>query len=276
MKPIVYLLSLALVSLPLLGGCGEGGLKTGNGANTPQISLEATSSNVAAPATTQARGVPGELVGFDQQNTRFVVESARASVSEIEIELPGVLDCGDFDENEVDDDESVVVQCEDDSVEIDGMLVADLVNRTFTPAIPQLPFPIATYEYVRVQFEPADQLPGTDPLSNLTIYATGRFHYDGSDRTFEFALDFSESATFEDMLGVPFGDLGETLRLRLDVADWFSALPITDCLDNGDLMLVNDHLLLSDGSGGCSDIENALKTAISGSSELDSDDGEDD
>ncbi|MCB0221413.1 MAG: hypothetical protein KDH09_17075 [Chrysiogenetes bacterium] len=276
MKQFLCILMVICTSIPLAGGCGDGGLKTGNGiTQSPQISLEATSSNpVATLSKSATRAIDGTLIGYDQQGTKFVVESARASVHEIEVELPGPLDCNDFDENEVDDNEFVTVSCEADSVSIEGSMVADLVNRTLTPMVPELPFPIASYTHGSVQFEPAENLPSMDPLSDITFHATGRFDYDGSERTFEFALDFSGESFFENLTGVPFGDLGETLRLQLDVASWFAALPITTCLDDGDLTLTDNHLLIADGMGGCSDVENGLKSAIVGSGELES--GEDD
>jgi hypothetical protein len=50
---------------------------------------------------------------------------------------------------------------------------------------------------------------------------------------------------------------------------WFNTLPITTCINDGDLVIdENNHLVISD-SGDCSTIENDLKDAMKTSGQLD-------
>ena len=84
------------------------------------------------------------------------------------------------------------------------------------------------------------------------------------------ALDFTQDAVFEDLGGVSVQEgVGNEVLLLLDVADWFSQLPLTECLDDGDLELTGGALVLADDAGGCSDIENTIKDAIKDSGQLD-------
>jgi hypothetical protein len=43
---------------------------------------------------------------------------------------------------------------------------------------------------------------------------------------------------------------------------WFAALPLTRCLDDGDLTIVNGRIAIEDKGARCNGIENALKDAI--------------
>jgi hypothetical protein len=104
---------------------------------------------------------------------------------------------------------------------------------------------------------------------------SGTFKFDSNDevepeKTFEMALTFTADVRFEgpDTDIVLDESKAEDLVLKLDVAMWFNTLPITTCIDTGDLVIVENHLEIVD-SGDCSTIENDLKEAMKTSGQLD-------
>jgi hypothetical protein len=114
-----------------------------------------------------------------------------------------------------------------------------------------------------------------DALNGNTIIMSGTFKFDSNDevepeKTFEMALTFTADVRFEgpDTDIVLDESKAEDLVLKLDVAMWFNTLPITTCIDTGDLVIVENHLEIVD-SGDCSTIENDLKEAMKASGQLD-------
>jgi hypothetical protein len=63
----------------------------------------------------------------------------------------------------------------------------------------------------------------------------------------------------------------DDLAVELDVALWFGTLPITTCIDDGDLVIDGQNHLLIANSGDCSTVENDLKEAMKTSGQLDKD-----
>ena len=52
------------------------------------------------------------------------------------------------------------------------------------------------------------------------------------------------------------------MLLNLDPGQWFAALPITECIENGEFSTVDDMILIEDSGSNCQEIENAMKAAI--------------
>lgn len=243
----------------LSSACGNpGGTDTGNALD---VALQAVSSDPS-----------GMLIGADAQGTAFTLESALTYVRHLEFDLPEGTTCADFD------DLTAPVYCEeedgDDGFRISGPYLVDLLTGTSTPLLRDLTIPPATYTRVDVRLDEGETdegliLPG-HPLDGYSVVADGTFTYMGQPRTFDFALAFDDDARFEDIAGTQ----ARRILLALDIATWFETLPITQCLDDGDLTLVGDHLTIADGLNNCANIESAMVDAIRGSGSLEEDDDE--
>jgi hypothetical protein len=61
-----------------------------------------------------------------------------------------------------------------------------------------------------------------------------------------------------------------TLLGLLDAAAWLDGLRLTDCLDDGDLIVIGGVMLIDEltGTGNCSDVEGDIKDNIDRSGEL--------
>lgn len=233
------------------------------------------SSSLTPPANAAA-------VGQDQSGSVFTVESARAHVRDIELDLPDGLRCSDLVDfvpeppvscDSSDSDDSPGDDPSDhDTIRIAGPFVFDLVAQTSTPSLEGLTLPSVAFQRVDVRFDDAEPDEGViasgDPLAGETLRALGTFDHAGNTTDYELILGFNEDARFERPDGVEVVD-ATTLLLQLDVDAWFQALPISECIEDGDLTVSNGVLVLTDGSGSCSDIENALKDAIKSSGQLD-------
>lgn len=271
-------LAATLFTATLLAACG-GNSGGGEADVISGVRIKATSSAAATASAKATDPAPAGLAMADQDGTVFVMDTARASVKDIEIELPEGMECEDSE----DDIASDLLTCEsvDDSFAIKGPFVLDLIAGTSTPDISAVGLPSGTYSHVAVKFEEAEVEDGLvlaeDPLAGHTIYLSGTFKFDPNDageteKTFELLLKFSEEAEFANVAGATIDSLAaDDLILSLDVASWFSALPITSCITNGDLQVVDNHLMISDATGDCQNLEDSLKEAIKGSAELDDD-----
>ena len=136
-----------------------------------------------------------------------------------------------------------------------------------------VPRPLGNYTRVDVRFDEAAPDEGVvdaaDPLARRTMLAAGRLE-DGTP--YDLSLAFDEDARFEDPAGLAIPEEVGALLLWLDVSAWFTALPLAECRQDGDLEMVNDRLQLAEGRGSCSDVENHLKEQIKRSGQLDRDD----
>lgn len=289
-----------LLTATALAACGgANGASSTNGDVTSGLQIKLTSS-AAAPAAAKAvdpAPAPTDLALTDMDGTSFMIDTARASVQDIEVDLPEGVECEDSEdsqdsENEgsetLSDDSSDLLTCESETEDfkIRGPFVLDLVAGTSTPDISGLGLPTGVYDRVEIKFEEAEVEDGLvsaeDPLAGNTLYLSGFFKYDPNDteeveKTFELALKFSEDAEFANPTGINIDSLSaDDLVLNFDVAGWFSALPITSCIMNGDLAVVDNHLMISDSTGDCQNLEDNLKNAIKGSTELDDDHDDDD
>ncbi len=254
-------LVLASLTLPLALACGA---ETGNGLG-PTVTLRATQSGSGLHAAQD----PPVLRGADAQGTPLSVAHARVSVKRIELEKQvGGEACREADFV----DSGFSVTCDGDKLRIEGPIVVDLMTGASTPSLERVVLPAATYQRVDVRLEQAragDVLMAGDPLIGATLVADGELDYRGQPTPYDLALKFNEDARFESSTGVTVSEAGaEQLLLLLDVTQWFAAVPLTGCLDDGDLTIEGGRIHVIDKGRRCSDVEKQLKDAIKGSSKL--------
>lgn len=219
----------------LLAACGA---ETGNGLATAKLGL------VSGSNTTNA------FVGVDEQGTALTVTGARAYLRHLEF----------FAEKKT---------------KLDGPYAADLITRTASPSLAGLNIPAGTYQRVDVRFTKGKAVDGVigddDPLIDESFLASGTIDYPtGQTTPFELALHFEEDASFQNSEGIEIEENGTyDFLLDFDVAGWFSTLPITDCLESGDLLIENGLISIRDkGPGRCNAIEKSLTDAIKASTKL--------
>jgi len=261
-------------------GSAESGVRMG-AASSELIPAAASAGPGGSPALATVSDEPVPESGFpatDADGTTFHIEMARAYVRDIELDLPDLSLCDQFEDGTF----SERVECApgDDKIVIAGPFMVDLVNATSTPGLANVGLPGGAYQRIDIRFDDAETADGLvtaeDPLNTNTLIMSGTFKYDPDDageveKTFDMVLKFNEDVRFEGPEEDIVLDEGsaEDLVLRLDVAMWFDALPITTCINDGDLVVdENNHLLVAD-SGGCSTIENDLKEAMKTSGQLD-------
>jgi hypothetical protein len=248
MKKLIIIYGLT-ASLAACGGDG------GDGAATIKIGLKGE-AGASAPT------------GRDQQGSAFTFSTARAYIRHIELDLPDDKKCADLTPEELGS-----LHCDSDKLRLDGPFAIDLMTGEATPSLAGINIPAGVYKRVDIRFDdvkPDDGIvDASDPLQDNTMVATGSFDNQGSDTPFELVLKFNEDARFESPEGIEVtADAGE-FGLWLDVAQWFRAIPVTQCIDDGDLETKDGTLMMQDDRGSCSDIENALKNAIKTSGQLD-------
>lgn len=240
-------------SLALHAGCtgGFGGTETGNA--VANVEMRARRADGGPPASAE------------QSGTAFGFDSVRAYVREIRLELD-VASCADVATEEL----VAPVSCTGSTVLVEGPYVFDLLAATAEPSLDDLTIPGATYRRIDVRFDDADPSDGlvaeTDPLADFTFLGAGDADLGGST-AFRMELAFNEDARFESPDAIEVRD-GTTLSLLLDPTAWFGALPLATCFSDGDLPLDGTTVIVADGAGGCSDIEQALKEAIKTSGQL--------
>lgn len=253
--------TIVMVSmLALVAACGSESGSGDDGAVTMRLALTASE-----PPRDSA---PGAIAFEDDSGTAFTIESAEAHVRHIRLDLPDGQACADLDF-----DFRAPVSCEDDRIEISGPFLVDLIAGTAQPSLDALRIPPGDYERVDVRFDDAEPDDGlvdaSAALADHTMHATGRFDHDGQEMSFELLLKLNEDARFEAPGGIALGEAGgRDALLMLDVSDWFSALPVIECMEDGELTVEDGTLLIDDERSECSEIENTLKDAIKGSGQL--------
>jgi len=192
----------------------------------------------------------------DATGALFAIESASAVVRHIRIDLPEELDCEDIE----DDDDAT---CAEDTVEITGPFEIDLVTGISTPPLEAIELPLGDWKRVDVRLDDGEG----DVLDGNTLVASGIASLDSGDTPFELALKFNEDVRFEDPDGISFGG-GDAVLLGLDAGSWFADVPLAECAEDEDLEFSGDTLMIEDGDGSCSDVENAIKEAMKRSGDL--------
>jgi hypothetical protein len=222
------------------------GVNTGNG-------LVSTSIAVGAPLADDPNA-PARATVPDRDGTPFSLTTARAFVRRISLNLsPGGVCAGRG------------VSCDGSDVRLQGPFVADLLAHTLTPGLTDVSVPAATYDAVTVSFDVARDdagLAADDPLYESTFYLAGTFLQGEAPVAFDVALRFNEDARLGGSLTLD-GSEPALLRLQFDVTSWFSGLPLTQCVRDGDLVVTGGALNLGSSRGGaCRDLRDSLKDAI--------------
>jgi hypothetical protein len=260
-----------------LAGCSDAGASKDV---TVGVQLALTAS--AEPAADS--GDKSELVAHEAQGGAFAIEHARAVVERIELYLPEgsedeSSDDKSSDDKSVDDkssddttaDDSVSGSDDGDKITIRGPFVVDLVDGSSTPEIANVTIPAGHYRRVDVRFSNNGhgKLDASDPLHDLTFVADGKFTPNGAaEMPFNLALDFNEDARFESENGIDISEESvHDVLLQLDVSQWFSALPVGNCMEEGALA-ADGGMLVIDERAECSHIERDLKDAIKTSGRL--------
>jgi hypothetical protein len=250
---------LMALATSVVVGCGSGD----GSSSAVSLQLALTASD---PPAQVARGA---LSGADAQGSVLTITSAVARVRDIELDLPDGSHCSDF----AGFDFRAPVRCGDgggsnDAIKVTGPFTVDLVAGTAEPSLEDLTIPAGVYRRVDVRFEPAED--DDDALQGYTLVAEGDFASDQESAALDLRLRFNEDARFESRSGVELGENGaHEALLWFDVSAWFETVPISECLEDGDLSIARGTLLIDDeASSGCSDIENELKRAIKNSGDL--------
>lgn len=261
-----------LSSLVLSSALVACGTETGNGLGSVSVKAGLTSGAVA----TQSDAAPAEppvLVGTDAQGTPLRIVTASTHVRRIDFDRPGgETECGDYKPSNTER-----VKCDGGKLRINGPFVIDLVTRVATPSLDGLELIPDVYKRVEAFLEQGRAGDGPvqpgDALEGATLVASGSIAYPaGSMTDFDLTLRFTDSARFESAEGINVvaGTTPQEVLLDLDVAAWFAALPITQCLDDGDLTIEAGRITIADrGNGACRMIEQDLKEAIKASGRLD-------
>lgn len=278
-----------VVGAVVMVGCnGSGGDRSGSDESGVQLGMvsselgpaPASAGTAGGPALAAVSDEPVPQNGFpatDADGTIFHIDMARGYVRDVELDLPDDSLCDQFEEGMF--SEPVACAPGDDKIVISGPFVVDLVNATSTPDLSDVGIPAGVYQRIDIRFDDAEVVDGLvtaeDALNGNTLIMSGTFKFDPLDadeveKTFEMALKFNEDVRFEGPAeDIVLEDSDEDLVLKLDVAMWFNSLPITTCINDGDLFVdENDHLLITDADG-CSTIENDLKEAMKTSGQLD-------
>ncbi|MEM6731808.1 MAG: hypothetical protein AAF658_09640 [Myxococcota bacterium] len=262
----------------IFGACNGGGVDEGPGEIFDRSVGGTSTGNGLVMAAVSTASNDGAVETRDRGGLVFLLDSIRAHAEEVEITLPAGVSCADLDmvtalsatcEPEDDGDSG-------DELNLAGGFVFDMLTRTVEPSLDSLALPAIRVSEVEVAFAPADEDEGVvspaDPLSERTVRATGRFDYEGQSRDLVVELDFEGEVAFENENGVAIdAEQAIDLILQFDVADWLASLPIQECLDDGDLVLVGNTLTLTGGDGECGDVPGGIVTAITTSGDLEVD-----
>ena len=144
---------------------------------------------------------------------------------------------------------------EENSIDIDGPFLIDLVTGTSTPSLDDVEIPEGTYKRVDIRVDDSD-----DQLDGNSFVAVAQFEYDGAPVTLDLGLHFNEDIRIEHPDGVALGP-DTDLVAEFVVNDWLADVDIAECIDDDDLEIVDGVLTINESvdTGACSAIENTIK-----------------
>ena len=257
-------LLLPLLALAVAPACT--GLETGNGHAPPTL--------VAALSAADADPV-------DAAGKAFTLATALVHVRHITLDLPDGATCaglpGLVDGSGGDDSAPYTNVCASGggTIRLNGPWTVDLLTGQASPAFTRVTVPPGAYRRVDVRLDEADRDDDDDAstipaaLDGFTLAASGTAALAAGPTPFRLALKFSEDARFEAAAGLTLAeDDAASLLLELDPSAWFAGLPLSDCAEDGDLVFESGVLVLEDGEGLCSELENTIKDALKASGEL--------
>jgi len=246
----------------ITAGCS--GTSTGNGLGTSTgnglTSVSMTMQNSQSLTETES------ITVLDEADAAFTFTAAKVGVRDIDFHLQEGLSCADV---ALELEEPVV--CDEDKIRIEGPFVVDLFSGEATPSLAGLTIPTGAYRRVDVRFDDARSdwglLESDDPLLNNSFLLEGQIESTGD--SFRITIDVNVEARYlNEQAQLLSQEAAESVFLNLDPSSWFSALPISQCILDGEFDQLDDLILIQDSGSNCQEIENALKQVIRDSGSL--------
>ncbi len=266
---IHHLLLAACVALGS-AACGKEGTWTGNGISPSDILIldgKGVFADIDALMVSTESDGESPLI-HDAQGTEFRITAALASVDRIAFRLAETDSCGEFQEVF----ENRYYTCLNGFVRINGPFQIDLLTGQFTPSLGNLPVPLSNYQWMELVFEQGDAAvsPVEDgsPLIGRSIWVEGIYGDPEDGIAFELPVTREFGVRVYGPLSQPKAGV---IDFILDGDAWLAGLPVTDCVDEGDLTVSDDLLVLENGTGDCSTLENDIVEAIEGSGSVNTD-----
>lgn len=258
----MHLFRLPLFLLCVTTGCsgtstGNGlGTSTGNGLTSVSMTMQNSQSLTATESVTV----------LDETGESFTFTGAKVGVRDIDFHLADGQNCTD-----VAAELEAPVVCDDDKIRIEGPFVVDLFSGEATPSLADLTIPAGAYRRVDVRFDDARSdwglLESDDPLLSNSFLLEGQIESTGSP--FRITIDVNVEARYlNDQAQLLSQEAAESVFLNLDPSGWLSALPISQCILDGEFEQLDDLILIQDSGSNCQEIENALKRVIRDSGSL--------
>jgi len=250
---------LCLVALAMAACADDGDPTTGTHIGNPGDLEFRVSSALTAD--------DGALELQDLDQARFALAEARIVLRDIELDLPDGLGCEDLGAL------STQARCDavGHKVVVAGPFVVDLLGRTSTPSLDGLVLPGIAWRRIDFRIDDARSglLPFADPLAERSLFVRAWFDHDGSPTELRVQLRFNEDARVEARDGLIVTD-GGRLVVDFDVALWLQHVPLTACIAQGELAVLDGVVTIDDDDGGhdCGDLEAAIKQDIKDSAML--------
>lgn len=236
----------------------------------------------ALQATSSLSGSSDDLVFSDSNGTVYTVTESELLVQEIELELPGFVDCTDIeaqlapelkcdsafdDETDFGDDDI----SNDAELKIEGPFVLDVVSGEFNPPLGELIIPALQYKEIDVEFDEADSstrgVNSGDEIIGHTWVVHADFQDDkGNERELIMRVGFSGEIDVEPDGGIDVPDDGRAV-FTFDVARWLENVPLTSCRLDGDLKTSGQEVLVTNStdSGECLNMKERLENTLKAS-----------
>lgn len=214
--------------------CAADGTKTGNGVQMEFVASGASLTDSDVHAST--------LVVTDLQGTTFLVDEALLIVSQVELRAKGEDLCS----FELSDS----INCTNGRLRFSETMQLDLLGPRTNERLMSLAFPEVTYDRVEVRTQ---ALAKDSALGPVSFYVAGQVTLDGSARPFVLSLKRNETLRFENSVGVDVAS-GQWLSAQIDLSAWFGKLPLTSCIEAGEVALEGDTWMFTEDSK-CKEIE---------------------
>jgi len=247
MKRLTSLYATAFTTLIGLG-CG------GDAVESMGLQVRAASST-AAPSN-------ADLIMLDSADTAFNLSVATLNLRDIKLDLPEGIVCADV-EADLENASCSSDSGDEDTIEIEGPFLVDLVAGTSTPTLDDVVIPALSYR--RIDFR-------VDDVNDESFAVIADFDLDGSAMTLDLSLDFNEDIRIEQAGGIDV-TADSDLVAEFVVNDWLAGVDIGACIDDGDVAVDGTTVTVSEDStsGSCSDIENTIKDNMKNSGQFDRD-----
>lgn len=222
---------VSAIILLLSMGCAETPFQGTSTGNAIKMGLEPDTSGRVATAS--------------ENGTEFSIDTAMASVSRISFPLSSLVGCDRLGL-------SAPLGCDasGEGVEIIGDYSADLFTTEFSPELNDLTLPSIKMESLEAE------------VQELTL--SGQFNYNDTDVDYTVTVPFASTLFFNSDDTKKLKD-NQTIALLLEPASWMNAVPVTQCIENGDLEIIEGAVVLSND---CDDALERIEAAIQDSTLL--------